>query len=123
MSLTAWISEKLGHDPSFLSSSSNYYSTIDIETASILTEHQAAAVNEAQRTAVANRDAINELKEAIKNIEITPAIPNIKKLSKEEKFKVIDKSIANGFKTYSELQSKGITTYMFSKYKKARNKK
>ena len=67
-SLVSCISEKLGHDPEFVSDSANYYSTINVETSYVLTENQANAVNEAKRRTIENKDAMNELKEELKEM-------------------------------------------------------
>lgn len=122
-SLVSWISEKLGHDPDFISDSANYYSTIDIETASVLTEHQASEVSLAKRTAVANRDEINILKDEIKvlveNIPAPSTEPRIEKdMTTKEKFKFIEDLMAQGITSYTKLQKFGVTTYMLSMYKK-----
>ena len=93
-SLLSCISEKLGHDPEFVSDSANYYSTINVETSYVLTENQANAVNEAKRRTIENKDAMNELKEELKEMpavvvsiaeskqikyQLDPVKPNISK--------------------------------------------
>ena len=128
-SLVSWISSKLGHDEKFLSQSANHYSTINVETASVLTENQGNSVNEAKRRSIENRDDINEIKKAMKDIskpkQVFVPVQSIKgqnnRMTLNEKFEFIEKLIKMGYTSYSQFQTKGISTYVLSKYKKYKN--
>jgi hypothetical protein len=91
MSLQLFITKYLGHDPEYVSSAAANYSSIHIEPAAI--------VSQSERESAA-----------------TVAVSK-----KQKKFQEIEKLINSGKTTYEELQKAGITTYMYSKYKKEKN--
>ena len=119
-SIVAWISDRLGHDPKSLSSASNFYSTINVETASILTENQAGTVNETREIGVANSDRLSQIEAGLSELKINTQKKKraVMPASNESKFKKIERLISQGITSYSQLQKHGITTYMLSKYKK-----
>ena len=131
VSLVAWLSRVLGHGEEGLSASANNYSVVSVETASILTEKQAGAVNSALDKGVMNQDQIKELKNELKEIkneiqkpkkEIVKVVKtkaDYKQLSStDDKYKVIEELIAQGVTSYRQMQSHGVSTYLYSKFKK-----
>ena len=101
MSLTCWISEKLGHSEKFLSTAAHHYSTVNIETKDETPEET-------------KDETKDEPKDEIKSIKGV-------KMTLHEKYEFIEKLINRGYSSYSEFQTKGVTTYMLSKYKKSKN--
>ena len=120
-SLASFISENLGHDPSSISSAAQNYSSIAIDSASILTDNQAQQVNTAQRMATENKQEIQELKEEIKEIDEIKSLqePTKSMPVEETKFKKIEKLIKAGKTSYVQMNNEGITNYTYSAYKKA----
>ena len=96
MSLICWISEKLGHSEKFLSTAAHHYSTINIE-----------------KKDEPKDETPDEPKDEIKSIK------NIK-MTLNEKYEFIERLIKRGYTSYSQFQTKGVTTYMLSKYKKSK---
>ena len=133
MSLAMFISRYLGHDPKYVSSAAANYSSVLIETASVLTDNQSAQVNQANSRSIENKEEIKDLKTKMKRAPQAqapqpqahaPQSESVKFVSKkQQKWDKIAKLIAEGKTTYAEMQEAGISTYSYSQYKKQYLKK
>ena len=127
MSLMMFISKYLGHDPKYVSAAAANYSSILIETASVLTDSQSAQVNQAQSRSIENKEELSKLKKKMKDIPVTeekapaPEEPvKVKFVSaKEKKFEKISNLVKKGVTSYSQMQKNGISTYTYSQWKKS----
>ena len=134
VSLQLFITKYLGHDERYISSAAANYSSILVETASILTENQASQVNQAQQQATINAEKIAEIEAkccekpslaVCKNLNVDVKCDEPPKSSivfvsnKQKKWKKIEKLVKEGVITYAGMQNAGISTYSFSQWKKA----
>ena len=116
-----FIKKFLGHDSD---GSTMNYNTIQVSSDSILTKDQSNAVNEALVGVRHNKQEIEELK-----IELEEKKEELKEADEPTqtvfsgKYKELDKLYKRGITSYRDLNDKGFTNYMISKYKRLRGLK
>jgi hypothetical protein len=125
MTLHQFIKTNLGHESS---GSIQNYNTINITTDRILDKDTATVINSTHRATVNLQDEVKNLEQEVRTLEHTPASQvlqnarnleiNRQSVATKAKFKIITKAISEGKNSYSEMERFGISTYLYSKYKK-----
>ena len=140
-SLHSFIKEFLGHDSD---GSTTNYNSIEVTSDRILDKNHAQILNSTKISTISNKTEIEQIKDQLKeknqiteaevakavakavqsvqsgDLKVEDVVPKAAKsyASTKDKYKKIEDLISQGFTSYSQLQAKGVSTYMLSKYKK-----